>query len=90
MGGGGEWPHLVTGLAAGLQPFGVVPATVDLPVLVEIDQINQQLAAGDTLETLRVPAASVTRPAGKHRYVSTADLPATLEKHIWSGWCRGS
>lgn len=76
----GDRPHLVTGLAAGLQPFGVVPAAVDLPVLVEIDQIHQQLAAGDTLETLGVPAASLTRPAGKHSYVSTADLPATLEK----------
>lgn len=83
-------PHLVTGLAARLQPLSVVPATVHLPVLVEIDQINQQLAAGDTLETLRVPAASMTRPAGKNSNVSTADLPATLEKHIWSGWCRGN
>lgn len=81
--------HLVTGLAARLQPSGVVPAAVHLPVLVEIDQINQQLAAGDALETLRVPAASMTRPAGKYSYVSPADLPATLEKHIWSG-CRGN
>lgn len=72
--------HLVTGLTAGLQSLSVVPAAVDLSVLVEVDQINQQLAAGDALETLRVPTTAVTRPTGKHSYVSTADLPATLEK----------
>lgn len=72
--------HLVTGLTAGLQSLSVVPAAVDLSVLVEVDQINQQLAAGDALETLRVPTTAVTRPTGKHSYVSTADLPATLGK----------
>lgn len=77
--------HLVTGLAAGLQPFSVVSAAVDLPVLEEIYQIDQQLSAGNALETLRVPTAAVTRPTGEHSDVSTTDLSATLEKHIWLG-----
>ncbi len=64
----------------------MVPAAVDLSVLVEVDEIDQQLTAGGTLETLRVPTAAVSRPTGEHRYVSTADLSATLEKQIWSGW----
>ena len=72
--------HLVTGLAAGLEPLSVVPAAVDLSVLEEVDEIDEQLAAGGALETLRVPTAAVSRPTGKHCYVSTADLPATLEK----------
>lgn len=58
----------------------MVPAAVDLSVLVEVDQIDQQLAAGDTLETLGVPTAAVTCSTGKHSDVSTADLSATLEK----------
>lgn len=58
----------------------MMSATVNLSVLVEVDQINQQLAAGGTLETLRVPAAAMSRPTGKHCYISTTDLPATLEK----------
>lgn len=70
--------HLVAGLAAGLLPLGVVSAAVDLAVLVEVDQVDQQLPAGNALETLRVPAAAVTRPAGKHSDVSTADLSAAL------------
>lgn len=80
--GWGSWwdSHLIAGLAAGLEPLGVVPATVDLSVLVEVDQIDQQLTAGGTLETLRVPAAALSGPTGKHCYVSTADLSATLEK----------
>lgn len=56
----------------------MVSAAVDLPVLVEVDQVDQQLSAGNALETLRVPAAAVTRPAGKHSDVSTADLSAAL------------
>lgn len=75
--------HLIAGLAARLEPLSMVPATVDLSVLVEVDQIDQQLAAGGALETLRVPAAAMLGSTGKHSYVPTADLPATLEKQRW-------
>lgn len=70
--------NLITGLAAGLEPLSVMPAAVNLSVLIEVDQINQQLTAGGTLETLRMPAAAVSRPTGKHCDISTTDLPATL------------
>lgn len=63
----------------------MVPAAVDLSLLVEVDEIDQQLHAGGALETLRVPAAAVSRPTGKHSYVSTADLSPTLETWIWVG-----
>lgn len=72
------WRHLVAGLAPRLHPLGVVPAAVDLPVLVEVDEVHQQLSAGHTLEALGVPAAAVARPAGKHCDVSAADLSAAL------------
>lgn len=83
-GRGGAWEgsggHLVTGLAARLQPLGVVPSTVDLSVLVEVDEVHQQLGAGGALETLGVPTAAVPRPTGEHRYVPATDLSAALEK----------
>lgn len=88
-----SWSHLVTGLTARFEPLSVVSAAVDLSVLVEVNQIDEQLAAGGALETLRMPAAAVSCTTGKHGYVSAADLPAALEKQIelgWAGvWCRG-
>lgn len=65
----------------------MVSAAVDLAVLVEVDQVDQQLSAGHALETLGVPAAAVTRPAGKHRDVSAADLSAALRE--WGGGVGG-
>lgn len=62
----------------------MVPAAVDLAVLEEVDEVDEQLAAGGALETLRVPAAAVARPAGKHGDVAAADLSAALEKHTQS------
>lgn len=58
----------------------MVPAAVDLSILVEINEINQQLHAGGALETLGVPAAAVSSPTSKNSYVSTADLSPTLQK----------
>ena len=70
--------YLVAGLTAGLEPLGVVPSAVDLPLLVEVDEVHQQLAAGGALEALGVPAAALPRPARKHRNVPAADLPLAL------------
>lgn len=67
----------------------MVPAAVDLSVLEEVDEVDQQLAAGDALEALRVPAAAVTSPTGKHSDVAAADLSAALEIDGGSGRCRG-
>lgn len=70
--------HLVAGLAAGFDVLGVVPAAVDVSVLIEVNEIHQQLVTGSALEALRMPAGAVTRSGCKHRYVTAADLPATL------------
>jgi len=72
--------HLVAGRASRLEQLRVVPATVDLPVLVEVDEIHQQLAAGGAGEAGRVPArtGTGTRPGHKHRHLSAVDALATL------------
>lgn len=57
----------------------MVPAAVDLSVLVEVDEIDQQLGAGGALETLGVPTAAGSSSTGEHGDVSAADLPATLQ-----------
>lgn len=49
-------PDLVTGCTAWLQALSMVPTTVDLPVLIEVDQVNQKLIADCADEAGRVPA----------------------------------
>ena len=54
--------YLIAGGAARLQPLGVVPSAVDLPVLVEVYQVHQQLVAHAAHEAGRMPAHAVTCP----------------------------
>lgn len=69
---------LIASLATGLDAFSMVAAAVDLAILVEVDKVHQQLPTGGTLETLWVPAGAMPCPTGKHRNVTTTDLPPTL------------
>lgn len=71
--------HLIAGGAAGLQPLSVVPAAVDLPILVEVDEVHQQLLAHAADEAGGVPAHAVTRPRGEHRDVAAVYLASALE-----------
>ena len=48
--------YLIAGDASWLERFGVVPATVDKTVLVEVDEVNEQLDASDAHKTRRMPA----------------------------------
>lgn len=57
----------------------MVSAAVDLPVLVEVDQIYQQLVTCAADEAPRVPTHAVTRPGCKNGDVATVDLTATLQ-----------
>lgn len=52
--------HLIACGTAGLEALSVVPATVDLPILVEVDQVDQQLIADTADEAGRVPADAVS------------------------------
>lgn len=54
--------YLITGGAARLQPLCVVSATVDLPVLVEVYEIHQELIAHAAHKAGGVPTHAVTRP----------------------------
>ena len=64
---GSRWgcrPHragsdLVTGCTAWLQALCMVPATVDLPILVKVDQIHQELVADGAYKAGWVPADTV-------------------------------
>lgn len=71
--------YLVAGGAARLQPLGVVPPAEDLAVLVEVDEVHQQFAAGAADEAGRVPAHAVTRPRCKHGDVAAVYLAPALE-----------
>lgn len=54
--------YLVTGGAAWLQPLCMVPPTVDLPFLVKVDEVYQELIAHTAHKAGRVPTHAVTRP----------------------------
>lgn len=54
--------HLIAGGAAWLQSLGVMPAAVDLPVLVKVDEVHQELVAQAAHEAGRVPTHAVTSP----------------------------
>lgn len=56
----------------------MVPAAVDLAVLVEVDQVDQQLVADAADEAGRVPANAVPSSRGEDGHVPAVDLPAAL------------
>lgn len=68
----GRPAYLVTSGAARLESLGVVPAAVDLPLLVKVDEVHQELAAHAAHEARRVPAQGVTGARCKHRQVAAA------------------
>lgn len=72
--------YLVAGGAARLQPLGVVPAAVNLPVLVEVDEVHQELVAHAAHEAGGMPAHAVTSPGCKYSDVAAIYLPAALKK----------
>lgn len=56
----GAVSYLIACGTAGLEALGVVSATVDLPILVEVDEVDQQLIADTADEAGRVPADTVS------------------------------
>lgn len=73
-----EAPYLIAGGAARLEPLGVVPAAVDLALLVEVDEVHEELVTEAAHEAARVPAHAVARPRRKHRYVTSIYLSSAL------------
>ena len=59
--------HLITASTAGLLAVAVVTATVQLPLLPEVDHVHQQLAALAADEAGRVPQLVVAGALGVHR-----------------------
>lgn len=58
----------------------MVPAAVDLAVLVEVDQVDQQLVADAADEAGRVPANAMPSSRGEDSHVPSIDLPAALSR----------
>lgn len=56
----------------------MVPSTVDLSVMVEVDQIHQQFATCGAGKACGVPAQPRARPRGKHCHFSTVDVFTAL------------
>ena len=67
----------------------MVPTTVDLPFLVEVDEVHQQLVTHAAHEAARVPTHAVARPRRKHCNVTSVYLPPTLRDGQRQRWWRG-
>lgn len=75
---GQEGTNLIAGLAAWAQALSMVPPTVHLASMVEVDEVNKQFPAGGTHKALWVPTGAQACTACKHCDVPTSDLLSTL------------
>ncbi len=57
-----------------------MPSTVHLPVLVEVNEINQELTAAGTREARWVPTLTRSSPWSKHHHLPSTDVLSTLKK----------
>lgn len=56
----------------------MVPAAVDAPILVEVDEVHKGLVAGVADEAGGMPAAMIPQPGGKHPRVTFVHPLAAL------------
>lgn len=80
--------HLVAGGAAGSEELGMVPAAVDPPVLLEVDEVHQGLVAEVAGEAGRVPKL-VPQPRRRNPWVPFVQPPTTLQGRGTRGWGPG-
>ena len=66
-----SYPHLITCRAPGLDRLRVVPAAEERPVLVEVDEVDEELPADGADKAPRVPQGGGAGAGGRH-----ADVPA--------------
>lgn len=71
--------HLIAGSAAGLQSLSMVPAAVDLSILVEVDEVHQELFAHAADKAGGMPTHAVTCPRCKYRDIAAIYLASALE-----------
>lgn len=63
----------------------MVSATINLPLLIKVDQINQQLITDRAYEAGWVPANAVACSGGKYSDVASTDLAPTLAEEQQTG-----
>ena len=79
--------YLIAGGASRLDGFCVVPAAVELSVLVEVDEIDEQLLADGAGEAVGVPAAVGAGPRGADANVPGVDGARTLQSDESKCYC---
>lgn len=81
--------YLVTGRAAGPEQLCVMTAAVEMPVVVEVDEVYQGLATGLAGKASRVPAAPLSCPGCEHSVLPWPQrLPALPGQAL--GWSEAS
>ena len=79
--------YLVAGGASRLDGFCVVPAAVELPLLVKVDEIDEQLLADGAREAVGMPAAVGAGPRGADANVPGVDGARTLQSDESKCYC---
>lgn len=61
----------------------MMTATVEMPIVVEVDEVHQDLAAGLAGKAVRVPTALLALRGGKHSNFSWLQLLPALLSQVW-------
>lgn len=59
----------------------MMPPAMDLPIVIEVNKIHQELVAGGAREARWVPNLTRSRPRGEHHHLPTAEVLPTLMKN---------
>lgn len=71
--------HLVAGRTPRLQRLGVVPSAIQLPLSIEVDEINKQLLTDATREACRMPACVWSCSRREHTYITARQSLLALQ-----------
>ena len=74
--------YLITGRAAWFGRLRVVPAAEELPVLVEVDEVDEEFLADGAGEAGGVPDPGGAGPGGPHADVTAQDTVTALREHM--------
>ena len=74
-----SYPHLITCRAPGLDRLRVVPAAEERPVLVEVDEVDEELPADGADKAPRVPQGGGAGAGGHHTDVAAGEGATALE-----------
>lgn len=75
--------YLITCSTADASKLTIMPTTIDLVILVEVNKVNQHFSACRTYETSRVPAFIFARAFGENSHLSAKKVFVASLTHLY-------